>query len=134
MATTVLGLTNDYADGAALEAEDVSALADGLESVFASYLSLDLAGSGDYTLDPATEARAEIIELTGTLTGARNLIVPTSWAGREWLIYNNTSGAFTLTVKTAAGAGIVIGFGKNAAVWTNGTRVLRLTADTTPTA
>ena len=131
--TSKLGLTNDHADGTALSASDVNLIANHLEYARYGYKSIDVAGSGDYTLDTTTEAPYKTLALTGALTAARNIIVPTGADGREWLIYNNTSGAFTLTVKTAAGAGIVIATGKVARLWTDGVRVYRLTADTTPT-
>lgn len=133
MATSILGLKNDFVDGGPADADWFDAVADSVELARFGYVSIDIAGTGNYTLDPDTEAPAKVLTLAGALTGARNLIVPTSWAGAEWLIYNSTSGAFTLTVKTAAGDGIVIGSGKAAKVWTDGVRVLRLTADVTPT-
>jgi len=47
-----------------------------------------------------------IIVITGTLTANLNLIFP-SIAG-QWIVLNNTTGAFTITCKTASGSGVVV--------------------------
>jgi hypothetical protein len=57
------------------------------------------------TLTPAQAAK-NTVTLAGTLTGNVQIIVP-AWQ-KSWTVTNNTSGAFTVTVKTAAGTGIVI--------------------------
>lgn len=71
-------------------------------------------------------ARADYIEVTGALTGNRNLIVP---ANGQWSIFNNTTGAFTLTVKTASGTGVAVGQTKRCILIADGTNVVRLTPD-----
>jgi hypothetical protein len=68
------------------------------------------------------EARNAVIELTGTLTGNRNLIVPTRT--KVYLVYNNTGGAFSVTVKTAAGTGVAVNQGTKAVVYCDGTNVV----------
>jgi hypothetical protein len=45
------------------------------------------------------------------------------------MIFNNTTGAYTVTVKTSAGTGIVVGQGKRAILLADGTNVVRITAD-----
>jgi hypothetical protein len=49
---------------------------------------------------------APFIELTGTLTGNVQIIVPAKTRG--WTFINKTTGAFTITVKTSAGTGVVL--------------------------
>ena len=71
-------------------------------------------------------ARADYIEVTGALTGNRNLIVP---ANGQWSIFNNTTGAYTLTVKTSSGSGVVVGQTKRCILIADGTNVVRLTPD-----
>jgi len=61
--------------------------------------------TADVTLTPAQAAKPIII-VTGAMTAARQLIFP-AWS-RDWIIVNNTTGGFALTVKTAAGAGVVL--------------------------
>lgn len=75
----------------------------------------------------AAQARARYLSLTGALTGNRNVIVPNHWEG---LVYCNNSGAYTTTIKTAGGAGVVVGQGKRAHLFADGTNVVRITADT----
>lgn len=77
--------------------------------------------SADVTLS-AAQARCDIINITGALTGDCNLIVPDG--PQMWTVTNNTSGAHTLTVKTAAGTGVAITQGKAAAVLADGTNVI----------
>jgi hypothetical protein len=75
----------------------------------------------DVTLS-AAQARCEIINVTGALTGNRNLIVPDG--PQQWCVTNNTTGAYTLTVKTAAGAGVSVTQGKAADLLADGTNVV----------
>lgn len=63
-----------------------------------------LAG-GTVTLTPAQAAK-RVINLAGVLTSNLTIIVP-NWV-YDWTVYNNTSGAFSVSVKTALGAGVVI--------------------------
>lgn len=79
--------------------------------------------TADVTLSDA-DARNAIIELTGTLTGNRNLIVPTRT--KLYAIYNGTSGAYTVTVKTSAGTGVVVSQGTREFVYCDGTNVVRM--------
>jgi hypothetical protein len=68
-------------------------------------LSIDVAGSGDFTLSAGQLGFASYV-FTGTLTGNRAIIVPNTVA--PYRVRNNTSGSFTLTVKTAAGTGVAV--------------------------
>lgn len=52
------------------------------------------------------QGKNTIIQTTGTLSANVNLILPT--VSRRWTINNATTGAFTLTVKTALGTGIIV--------------------------
>jgi hypothetical protein len=76
-----------------------------LAKAIAGHLSINVAGSGDYTLTTNSgsddQARNDFITLTGTLTGNRTIIIPAS--AKSYTFRRTTSGAFTLSVKTAAG-------------------------------
>lgn len=85
-------------------------------------LSKSVAGGVNVTLT-AIEAGNAILEFTGALTANIAVIVPTS-PTRSWVVKNGTSGSFTLTVKTAAGAGVVVTQGKTKAVYTDGTNLV----------
>ena len=81
--------------------------------------------TADLTLT-TDQARNAIIDLTGALTGNRNLIVPTR--AKMYLIANNTTAAFSLTVKTAAGTGVTVPQGGRAFVFCDGTNVVSAVA------
>jgi hypothetical protein len=68
-------------------------------------LSKSVAGGVDVTLT-AAEAANQLIELTGTLTANINVIVPA--AARLFWVYNGTSGAYTVTIKTPSGTGVTV--------------------------
>ena len=98
-----------------------------LDSFLAGRLQRSVAGNVSVTLTGA-EARARTLHFTGVLTGAINVVVPSR--EREYVIFNATTGAFTLTVKTAAGAGVVVASGKRAILQCDGVNVVRVTPDT----
>jgi hypothetical protein len=52
----------------------------------------------------SSDARNLIIELSGTITGNQIVTVPDS-IEKSYIVYNNTSGAFTVEFKTAGGTG-----------------------------
>jgi microcystin-dependent protein len=85
--------------------------------------SISIAGSGNYTLTTANaatdQARKAFITLTGTLTGNRTIIVPSS--SKIYYVRNNTSGAFTVTFKTASGVGALVPQGYVLAIACDGT-------------
>lgn len=81
--------------------------------------------SADVTLT-AAQARGRYLAITGALTADRSVIVPNNG---EWIVYNNTSGAFNLTIKTSAGTGVIVTQGMRATVYADGTNVVRITAD-----
>lgn len=84
-------------------------------------LSIDVSGTGDYTLS-AGQLNQVGYKLTGTITGARNIIVPTTVA--QYWVDNQTTGAFTLTVKTAAGSGVVVPTGSRYILYVDGSGVV----------
>lgn len=92
----------------------------------------DVSGNVNITLLPA-EYYNVVMEFTGILTGNINIVVPIIFQNLsecwQWTVFNNTTGAFTLTIKTTLGTGITIGQGKRAIVYCDGTNVVRVTAD-----
>lgn len=91
--------------GQTLNSADNTQLYQAVQLLGATLLSKSVAGGSNVTLTTA-ESRNTIILLTGVLTANINVIVPA--VGRQWIIVNNTTGAYTVTVKTAAGSGIAI--------------------------
>jgi len=78
---------------------------DRIQGIFPGRVAKSVAGSANVVLTNA-EARASQIELTGTLTGNIAVIFPP--VVREWVIFNNTSGPFTLTPRTPSGTGSTV--------------------------
>ncbi len=81
-----------------------------LADAIAGHVSVAVAGSGDYTLTTSNaatdEARRQFITLSGTLTGNRNIIVPST--SKTYFFRRNTSGSFNVVVKTVSGTGVTL--------------------------
>lgn len=73
------------------------------------------------------EVRNQIIEITGTLTATRNIVLPLK--PRQWTVFNGTTGGFGLQFIGASGTGITVAAGKRAIVYSDGTNIVRATAD-----
>lgn len=90
-----------------------------------SYIVINAAGSGNLVL-----AGAQLNQIgyrfTGVLTGARNIVVPNT--AQEYWVDNETTGAFTLTVGTAAqiggAGGVIVPQGNQKILQCDGTNVL----------
>lgn len=72
-------------------------------------LEKSVAGGSDVVLTDV-EAQHDCLIFSGALTASISVIVPSEDKG--WDVQNNTSGAFTLTVKKAAGTGVAVTQGK----------------------
>jgi hypothetical protein len=98
----------------------------GQSATFAfDYTSIDVAGTGNYTLT-GTELNRIAYAFTGTLTGNRTVIVPATV--QQYWVNNQTTGAFNFTIKTAAGAGVLVASGSRSILYCDGTDVVN--ADT----
>ena len=73
------------------------------------------------------EVRNQILEFTGTLTAQRNIVLPLK--PRQWTVFNGTTGGFGLQFIGATGTGITVAAGKRAIVYSDGTNIVRATAD-----
>jgi len=105
-----------------------------LDAFSAGYLSKSVAGSANVTLtsnnaDPTAESSNKVIEFTGTLTGNITVFVPA--VESNYIFFNNTSGAFTLTVApTGHGAnGVAIVQGSHTVQYCTGDTVVDLFAN-----
>jgi hypothetical protein len=126
--TDIIGLQNSWVDGEPVSDTWFENVANHLEWARYGYVGIEVAGTGDYPADPDTEAPCKVLVLSGILTGNRNLLLPVD-AGQEWLIENGTTGAFTLTAKTAAGTGVTITQGYRARVFADGVNLQRGSLD-----
>ncbi|HYE72638.1 MAG TPA: hypothetical protein VEF04_04870 [Blastocatellia bacterium] len=117
--TTNLSITKP-ATGQAQPVTTIATAIDYLDTAIAGRLTKSIT-SADVTLT-TIEARNSVIELSGTLTGNRNLIVPAK--AKLYVIQNSTSGAHTVTVKTSGGTGVAVQQGYTSVVRCDGTNVV----------
>jgi hypothetical protein len=71
--------------------------------------------------------RMAALDFSGVLASNAEIIVPSRT--KSWIVRNQCTGSFTLTVKTSAGSGVVVSQGQIAIVWCDGTNVLSVSAD-----
>lgn len=97
-----------------------------LEQAISGYATQAITDGADTTItipDGATGvARNMVIEMTGALTAARNLIVPAN--KKLYFIYNNTTGGFAVTVKVTGLTGVSVPNGARMILLSNGTDVV----------
>ena len=105
-----------------------------LDAFTAGYLSKSVAGSANVTLttnnaDPTAESSNKVIEFTGALTGDITVFVPA--VENNYIFFNNTSGAHTLTVApTGHGSnGVAITQGAHTVQYCTGDTVVDLFAN-----
>lgn len=109
-----------------------------------SYGFTQIATTGGVTTLSRAQFRRGVIVVSGALAGNAQIILPsgTTEGLRSWLIVNNTSGAFSLTAKTASGTGVAIpqgGFSGPTEVYGDGTNIyptvapITLPTDVNPT-
>jgi len=77
--------------------------------------------TADVTLTQLQSAYPILI-VSGAITAARNLIFPAVVG--EWIVQNNTTGAFTLTAKTASGTGVTLTQGQSTYIYGDGTNIV----------
>lgn len=86
------------------------------------YVQINVAGSGNFTLS-GSQLNRIAYKFTGVLTGNREIIVPSTV--QQYWVDNSTTGAFTLSVGTAAQVSpVVIGQGTRAILYCDGTNVV----------
>jgi hypothetical protein len=96
----------------------------GQSAVYAfSLLQIDISGSGNYTLSVA-ELNKTAYVFTGTLTGDRDVIVPTTV--QQYWVSNQTTGSYQFGVRTAgqASPGVALAQGARAIFYCDGTNVV----------
>lgn len=71
-------------------------------------------------------ARNMYLELTGSLTAARNLVVPAN--KKLYFVYNNTTGGYAVTVKVSGQPGVSVPNGAKLSLVSNGTDIVAATS------
>jgi hypothetical protein len=113
MTSGVLGATYERLDER-LEASEQAVTAMLIKSLAAA----------DVTLTTKEGMEHIAIRLTGALTANRNLIMPAR--AKAWIVDNNCSGNFTVTVKTPGGAGVATSSGSTSLLYCDGTNIERV--------
>jgi hypothetical protein len=94
----------------------------GIQNTFAiTLLNLNVAGNSDIT-ETSAQAQNIIQQFTGVLTGNINVIMPATV--QLYYVFNNTTGSFSLTVKTASGTGIAVAQGTHSILYCDGTNIV----------
>lgn len=101
-----------------------------IDKAFGGTTSLNVVSvSGTVTLT-TTQYQPPIINISGTLTANINYQLP-SGVGGFWFIYNNTSGAFSITFSSAGGGtSVTLSQGTMTAVISDGTNIRRSDTNT----
>lgn len=130
--TTALGYTPPNQNNAALTGTPTAptqAMGDGTQALATDAFvqgtvngvtSVNVAGGSNVTLS-VVEAGAGILVFTGALTANIAVIVPGSTG--KWQVSNQTTGAYSLTVKTGTGTGVSVVQGSTITLWCDGTNV-----------
>jgi hypothetical protein len=85
------------------------------------YTVIDVAGAGDFTLSGAQLNRVAY-RFTGTLTGARTIIIPATV--QQYWIDNRTTGSFTFTVKVSGTTGVTLTTNERGIYYCDGSELL----------
>lgn len=84
-----------------------------IDTAIAGHLALSVAGSANVVLTAvngaADQARNATFTFTGVLTGNINVLWPAAPRGSVFSVYNNTTGAFTLSCGVTDGSGSPVG-------------------------
>ena len=95
---------------------------DDVDKAIAQRLVKGVGGASDVTLTLA-DSKFAVIEFTGTLSG--NISVKTyANDAKPYIVFNNTSGSFSLTFKTNTGGGVVLIQGQKTIVYSDGTNMV----------
>jgi hypothetical protein len=88
---------------------------------------VNMASDANKTLTQA-EAAVDILEITSTSLGAtRDIVLPL--IPKQWTLFNNTTGGQSLQFIGASGTGVTVANGKRAIIYSDGTNIVRVTAD-----
>lgn len=94
----------------------------------AGLLARSMTADANITLT-AAEARNQVLRFTSTvsLTATRNVVLPL--APQIWVVSNETTGAQSLQFIGATGTGITVANARRAILFSDGTNIVRATAD-----
>ena len=121
---------NDYAANPTGWSGPVNDDWDAIDTAFGGGLSLNATGSVGTVNLTITQTRNLIITVTGVMTGNAIYTLPqntsaTAIVGGQWIVYNNTSGSFTVTISPISGGGTSVACtqGKRTIIYSDGTNI-----------
>lgn len=88
-------------------------------------VTVSIAGSTTTTLTQA-QYGYPLIVLSGAVTAAKSVVFPTQTGW--WLVTNSSTGAYTVTLKTASGTGVYIPMGYSGWIYCDGTNIVNGTS------
>lgn len=104
-----------------------------VEEAIAGVASVAHNDAANYSLSTANgaadEARRMVLNVTGTLTAARNVVAPS--VSKLYVVRNATAGGFAITIKTSSGVGVTIPNGSSQLVFCDGTDFFSVAGSTT---
>ena len=97
-----------------------------LEQAITGYLSVAQGDVANLTLTTTNgasdQARNAVVRVTGALTATRNVVIQT--ANKLYTIANDTTGGFSIVVKTSAGTGVSVPPGAMMNIYSDGTNAV----------
>jgi len=106
-----------------------------IDSALGGVLPLSAVGAVGTVNLSITQTQSLIINITGAMTGNAVYTLPlnsaaTGIVGGNWIVYNNTSGAFTVTFTPVAGGGtsVAIAQGTRSLIYSDGTNIAAVTS------
>lgn len=100
-----------------------------LEEAIGGYTSVTVSDAGDTTLTTnngsADQSRNMVLNLTGTISAARNVICPA--IEKLYVVKNATTGGYAVTIKVSGQTGVSIPNGSTVFVYVDGTDVRAIT-------
>lgn len=104
-----------------------------LEQAITGYAAITVSDIGDTTLTTANgssdQARNMVLNLTGTISAARNVICPGT--PKVYIVKNATTGGFAVTFKVSGQTGVLIPNGAIYLIYVDGTDARQATGDVT---
>lgn len=121
---------NDYAANPTGWSGPINTDWDIIDAAFGGVLSLNATGSVGTVAISTANAKNLIINITGAMTGNAIYTLPansdaTGIVGGQWIVYNNTTGAYTVTISPVSGGGtsVVCRQGVRTAIYSDGTNI-----------
>ena len=104
-----------------------------LEQAIGGYQSIGITTAATLTFSNGivSNGKNQVIKLTGTITGNKNVVIPDG-IEKTYIVENATTGAFTVTFKTTSGTGFTFGTTEKtrAILYSDGTNIVEVINNT----